>query len=491
MSARDHLHSIGVMTGNSLDGVDVVLTRFHRSGNIEDLESHGKPTPKALRDNLIQLREAINKADGDMHKAESELSKFSEIETDYVQFVAEAIKELIEKVENCKSLNISKEGIDVIGFHGQTCAHLPPSIASLQNNSVYTCQLGDGQKLADLTGITVIYDFRSDDVMNGGEGAPLAPMHHEHLAQKAKQDGHFPLAFLNAGNTGNISVISNDTKTGAPLVIGWDTGPFNNFPDKLVQDELDEDCDLDGQHGSKGRINKDLLKLMFDRAVITSEGENFLLMPPPKSSDPQWYKNLPELFGKAELNDTKIEFRDRLRTAEYFSAYIYVYNLSHIQDSTQFPMHFALCGGGWKNPLAKSDFEALLNNQLEDRPILEEHLEVFKRIHSRFKGQKPHIDWSDQFGFDGGAMEARIFADAAVCRVKGEPFTNKSITGTKSDTVCGIIRFPGSDRNKASTPLKTWLESYDSLHLTTDKPDLFDNRWSRASKGWQNLLAKC
>lgn len=97
----------------------------------------------------------------------------------------------------------------------------PPSIAG--GEPAYTVQVGNAGLLADLTGIPVICDFRSDDIMAGGEGAPLAPVHNLHIAGDLRNKGVFPVAFCNAGNTGNISVITED-KDGKNVVRGWESG---------------------------------------------------------------------------------------------------------------------------------------------------------------------------------------------------------------------------------------------------------------------------
>lgn len=498
MKTRTYLLSIGVMTGNSLDGADAVLTRFDDDGQIQDLKSYNLKSPPELTERLQHLRDVINDCQGEMQKSvivyNSEAGKpgsFDNLVTTYVKFVAESIKGVIDaaKADSAITSKYDLDQIDLIGFHGQTCAHLPPSVAKSDNpDSIYTCQIGDGQLLADLTGITVVYDFRSDDLMNGGEAAPLAPIHHQHLAELAKLKGQFPLAFCNAGNTGNISIISVNTENNQLAVIGWDTGPFNNYPDKLVQKERGQECDWNGTYGANGRINEKLLRLLFDTAVTTNDGENFLLRQPPKSSDPQWYKLLPELIGKAPIDGQILSFEDRLRTAEYLAAYIYMHSLTLIPSNIQMPEHFALCGGGWKNPVSHKHFVELLQGDLNQQPILPEHRRTFGEV--RNKIGKPNVNWSEHYGFDGTAMEARIFADAAVCRIKGVPFSNNSTTGAKDDTVAGIIRFPNGDAANATKALSAKLVEHDSHQLTKDHPVLFDRRWSRASAGWHQTISR-
>ena len=532
MTKRDYLLAIGAMTGNSLDGVDVVLTRFDKDGSITDLKAHSVASPAQLTERLRAVREVINTACGDMRKAVEEFDSrasgaehakvddvahvsFDDVHNQYIRFVAGAVQELIALAKADVKLvsEYDLNSIDVIGFHGQTCAHFPPSIARTTDSDVtYTVQIGDGQALADLTGIPVVYDFRSDDLMDGGEAAPLAPVHHQHLAEQLRKQGRFPIAFCNAGNTGNFTIISattdgvgkfggaalnaggaglNASNRGAVAVVGWDAGPFNNYPDRLVQLERGEECDRDGKFGAKGKVNLPLLERLFETAVITQDGRNYLLEAPPKSSDPQWYRLIPELTGEAECGGGKISFEDRLRTAEYFSAYIYAHALTMVPEHLEMPHYYALCGGGWKNPIAREHFAGLLRGDFAQNPVLGQHEELFEKLLARLAatGKKVVVAMSDEFGFDGTAMEARIFADAAVSRIMGTAFTRPSTTGVKRETVCGIIRFPAGQADHAFANLRDWLEQFQSQDATLDRPDAFDGRWSRASAGWNGRLA--
>lgn len=128
--------------------------------------------------------------------------------------------------------------------------------------------------MADLTGIPVIYDFRSDDIMAGGEGAPLAPVHNLHIAGDLRNKGVFPVAFCNAGNTGNISVITED-KDGENVVRGWDVGPFNHYTDYLVRTYKGQPYDDGGRLAAGGRIVPELLRDLFDNAAVDGIGRNF------------------------------------------------------------------------------------------------------------------------------------------------------------------------------------------------------------------------
>lgn len=491
---RNYLLVIGVMTGNSLDGVDVVLSRFGDDGEIEDLASHSVDFSDELAENLRLVRSAINSCNGRMDEALQQITReeFLRVHDEYLSFVTLAVEGLRRKAASL----IEPARVDLIGFHGQTCAHLPPSVASKgDNSSVFTVQIGNGQRLADLTGTVVVCDFRSDDLMNGGEGAPLAPMHHFHLADSARKKGHFPIAFCNAGNTGNVTIISEHGDSGNLALFGWDTGPFNNYSDRLMQLEKGKQCDFNGTEGASGTVNVPLLRLLFSKAVVTTDGANFLLKTPPKSSDPQWYLMLPQLLGQETLEGKTISFADRLRTCQYFAAYAFVHSLSLLPETVAAPTSFALSGGGWRNPLVRRHFEDLLHGRTSDSPILTEHVPVFESLRQRLgrslNGASLMIRDSAEFGYDSKSMEARIFADAAVCRVTGKPFTGPETTGCRSATVCGVIRFPAGDQSNATETLRAYLDCYNSRSLTPDfvSNDL-SNYWSRAVAGWQEQLSK-
>ena len=291
---------IGLMTGNSLDAVDAVLTEFGPDGSMRDLAFSSLKSPADLVAKLRELRLILEKLDGQVELAEKAYNEkcgegaAEKLHDEYLHFLCQAVNEIKLLVPGLK--------IDLIGMHGQTLAHAPRSMGL---TNPYTVQLGSGQGLADLTGIPAIADFRSDDLFAGGEGAPLAPMHHLHLSKQLKAQGLFPVAFCNAGNSGNLSIVSTENYLGA-----WDTGPFNHYPDRLMQQDRGLLCDRDGLEGRQGQVNLEFLGQLFSESTRTKTGKNFFELPPPKSADPKWYKDI----------SSHLNFADRLRTAEYFSS---------------------------------------------------------------------------------------------------------------------------------------------------------------------------
>ena len=150
---------IGVMTGNSLDAIDTILTDFNHN-QIQDICGHSKPIPQEIRDKFISLRQKLSSNLGDIETIYKENPiEFHTLHDEYIKLVAQTVEELI--AQN----NISKSEIRAVGFHGQTCHHFPPSIAG-ENNEPSTLQIGSGQMLANIIDIPVIFDFRSDDIMN-------------------------------------------------------------------------------------------------------------------------------------------------------------------------------------------------------------------------------------------------------------------------------------------------------------------------------------
>lgn len=413
---------IGIMTGNSLDAVDAVLCEFSNQ-NINDICGHSLPIPSMMADDFRRLKAELVTNGGNIRQIyDHSPQQFHKLHNSYVELVARTVQELLQKAK------IKPSEIAAVGFHGQTCYHRPPSICA-KGEKPRSIQIGSGQMLADILNIPVVFDFRSADIKNGGEGAPLAPIHNLHLAESLKQTDVFPIAFCNGGNTGNISIISQDINDKTTHCIGWDTGPFNHFVDYLARTEQNLPCDLDGQIGRRGIINYDLLEALFNSSVTTASGDNFLFMPPPKSSDPAWYKLIPE------LTDPNIPLADRIRTAEFFSTYIMVYSLRHIPFNLYHPQYFLLFGGGWNNPLICQDFTNLL---LGNARVLYQHKNIFQAL------TEPQITIAaaDQYGISGKYMEARIFADMAKSFLNAEPFTIPSTTGCKSPTVCGVLAQP-------------------------------------------------
>lgn len=415
---------IGNMTGNSMDAIDLVLTEFD-GDKMTDICSYTKPYTKDMQEWVEVLR---GKVWGKTRQEIITLPEFRAIHDEYVCQVAECVNEM------CCQSGIDKSTIDAIGFHGKTLDHNPPSKARKDGTLPYTLQIGSGQMLADLTGIPVVYDFRSDLLMAGFDGAPLVPPHNAHISA-TEGDG----CYYNGGNTSNFALV-----TDGKAQIGADAGPFNEFIDNYIRQYTDDVFDKDGKYGKRGKLDKELLQKLFDF------GRQYYETPLPKSGDPAYYHKK-EIFAFVEQEGMILE--DVVHTFEYFAAYIAVQALTLISDDMLLPDKIILFGGGWKNPLVKENFELLING---GGYVLPEHSAQFKRLCARFV-YKPNICVS---AF-GDYMEARLFADLARYKLENRVWEIPEIVQTGKAVVCGVLAMPEGKK--------------------ADYADMI----SRAAKGWQ------
>lgn len=400
-----------------MDAVDLVLTVFDGS-KMTDICSYSEPFSQNMQRDMAFLRTAAYQK----NKQELlSLSGFDAIHDAYIRQIANCINNMLKKN------NIDRQSIDAVGFHGKTLDHNPPS----QSPHPYTLQIGSGQMLADLTGIKVVYDFRSDFIMRGFEGAPLIPLHNAHIASQ-EGDGWY----INGGNTSNFALIHN-----SQAVFASDIGPFNEYTDAYIRQQTSFSFDKDGQIGLQGKLLPDLLKKLFDF------GKNFYNMPFPRSGDPAYYDR-EAIF--ASVRKEALALPDVIHTFEYFAAYLVGLALTLVPKNVPFPNKFILFGGGWKNPVVRETFENLLRG---NGFILPEHRAGFSTLITRLKS--PVIKMS----IFGDFMEARLMADMARYRLENKPW---ELPGCPP-IVSGIIAQP----NAKQTP--------------------YTDKINRAAKGWSDL----
>ena len=220
-------YSLGLMSGTSMDGVDASV--IHSDGKFEyrAILDRYFEYPKKIYKNLRSLRDKINSPD-DLKKHQKQIKS---VEKEITIFHAKAVKETLKK---------TKVNIDFIGFHGQTIYH--------NAKEKITKQLGDGKLLSKLTKKTVVYDFRQNDLKNGGQGAPLAPIFHKLLARKFNLKK--PLAILNIGGIANSTFINKNDK-----IYSSDIGPGNCLIDQWVKSHSKKNYDNKGLLAKSGKIN--------------------------------------------------------------------------------------------------------------------------------------------------------------------------------------------------------------------------------------------
>jgi len=248
----DILKVIGLMSGTSLDGVDAALVET-------DGENVAVPGPALTVPYDLPTRVMLRAALGDAREvAEGEPVPYAirHAERRLTEIHADAVTQLLRKA------GLSSKDVSLIGFHGQTILHRP--------ERRWTWQIGDGELLARLTGISVVNDFRSADVKAGGQGAPLVPLYHAALVKEARALKP-PIAMINIGGVANVTYVGRDE------ILAFDTGPGNAPIDDWVHRHTGNPVDEDGGLARRGKVSDRILTDMLDH--------EFFERVPPKSLD--------------------------------------------------------------------------------------------------------------------------------------------------------------------------------------------------------------
>lgn len=252
MSENKVYTAIGLMSGTSLDGIDVALIRTDGMDYTELLDFQEFPYDDSLQK---PVRKAFGKTAPDSITAEAE--------------------RLITN-KHIEAVNKTGWRADIVGFHGQTIHHDP--------SRKFTWQIGDAQRLADETGIDVVGDMRQADVRAGGQGAPLLPLCHRAFAMAVEK----PIVILNLGGVGNITWLGEDRAD----ILAFDTGPANALIDDLVKERTGKPYDNNGQIAAKGKPNNEI--------IIKWLAHDYFNKQPPKSLDRnEW--------DVREINDLNLE----------------------------------------------------------------------------------------------------------------------------------------------------------------------------------------
>jgi anhydro-N-acetylmuramic acid kinase len=307
------LRSIGLMSGTSLDGIDVAL--LETDG--EAVVKRGPSTTFAY--NIAQqalLRQALQDALA-IKVRDERPGKLVEVEVALTDWHAKAVESFLSQ----QGLSDSK--VDVIGFHGQTVLHRP--------EARLTVQLGGGAALAKATGIPVIYDMRAADVAAGGQGAPLVPIYHAALAPI------HPCALVNIGGVGNVTFIGSDG-----TLLAFDTGPGI----ALINDWMMKHKGLAFDDGGRACLSGKISHAHLAAAL----GHPYFAQKPPKSLDRNSF---------AALNFKDLNFEDGAATFAAFTSH------SIARASQWFPeppKQWIICGGGRHNAAIMQGLTALLPN---------------------------------------------------------------------------------------------------------------------------------
>ncbi len=309
--------AIGLMSGTSMDGIDLALVRSDGADLVERGPSHFVAYDAAFRKRLESgLRDALA-----ISKRDGRPGDLASLEREITIRHADAVRAFLAMPE------VAALNPQLIGFHGQTVLHRP--------DQALTVQLGDGALLARETGLPVVFDMRADDMRHGGQGAPLVPAYHAALARSLPSEfaGETPVCFVNIGGISNVTWIGAD---GPP--VAFDSGPGNALIDMWVQREGGLPFDENGQVASEGGI--------ITRVVDAYLANPFFERAAPKSLDRLDF-SLDQAAG--------LELADGARTLAAVSAQAI---LAAARQMPGPPKLWILCGGGRKNPHIVADMVA-------------------------------------------------------------------------------------------------------------------------------------
>ncbi|MCK3655890.1 anhydro-N-acetylmuramic acid kinase [Pasteurellaceae bacterium Macca] len=310
---------LGMMSGTSLDGVDLALVDFAKSPP-KMTACDCVPMPENLRQDLSQL----------LKSGETTLQHLGELDHRLGLLYADCVNQFLAR------LSLSSADIVAIGCHGQTVWHAP------QGAYPFTSQIGDMHLLATKTEIPVVGDFRRKDMAVGGQGAPLVPAFHEAIFQQAE----CLIGVLNIGGISNISLLHPDKAT-----LGYDIGAGNTLLDSWIEKHQGKRFDYNGEWGRSGRVDDALLALLLDEA--------YFRLPPPKSTGRELF-NLAWLEGKLAHLARPIPAENVQATLVEFTARSIAENLQGVESPAHFAKRLLVCGGGAKNPLIMQRLTALL-----------------------------------------------------------------------------------------------------------------------------------
>ncbi|MFW6346402.1 MAG: anhydro-N-acetylmuramic acid kinase [Halomonas sp.] len=375
---------IGLMSGTSLDGIDAALVEVTEPPGVTSsrlLATQARPMPEALRNTLWSL----------CHAERASFAELATAEEAFCRLQAEAVQGLLE------ASNTRREAITAIGSHGQTIEHAP---AGHGGGPAYTLQLDNPSRLAELTGIAVVADFRRRDLAAGGQAAPLAPAFHEALFRAADE---WRLV-LNLGGFANLTLLPPMADRRAPL--GFDSGPANALLDAWHAQHRGGRFDANGAWAASGQVDMPLLERLL--------AEPFFHRPPPRSTGRElfhmgWLET--QLAGNESPVDVQATLAELTAASVMLAVELARERLEAPPVTTLIP-----CGGGAHN----ADLLRRLARRMPEACLVE----------------------SATWGWPADWLEAGAFAWLAWRRLAGLPGNLPSVTGAAGPRVLGGVYAP-------------------------------------------------
>ena len=365
--------SLGLMSGTSMDGIDASIIRSDGENEYESTFDEFFEYDQALYKDLVNLRNKINSANDII--VNSEL--VSEIERKITLYHAEICNKIINK---------SDYEVDLIGFHGQTIFH--------DASQKISKQLGDGSLLSSLLKKDVIYNFRANDIANGGQGAPLAPIFHNLIINKNRIE--LPVFILNIGGIANITIITSNKNDD---LISYDIGPGNCLLDEWVRKHTSYRYDFNGKAASIGKI---------DEIILNQATENF--------ENINKNKNLSFDIKDFDLSFVRgLSYEDGLSTLTKFTSEIICDSIiKNTKKDKINKINLLVCGGGRKNLTLIENIRNKLPNNI-------------------------NLDLIDDYNINGDFIESQAFAYLAIRSLLKKEISFVKTTNVKKSCTGGIL----------------------------------------------------
>ena len=365
--------SLGLMSGTSMDGVDASIISSDGEEQYESIFNEYFEYDGDLYEDLVNLRNKINSA------------KDIILNSKLINGVERRITLFHAKICN-KIINENTNEIDLVGFHGQTIFH--------DAKQKISKQLGDGSLLSNLLKKDVVYNFRANDIANGGQGAPLAPIFHNLLINKTHMK--LPVCVLNIGGIANITVIKSDKKEDLK---SQDVGPGNCLLDEWVRKHTDSRFDDDGKAASVGKIDKTILNQAIENFDNIKIGDNL-------SFD---IKDFDLSFVRG------LSYENGLSTLTKFTSEIIYQSIANIIKIYQNEkINILVCGGGRKNLTLIENIRKKLPNNIT-------------------------LSLIDDFNINGDFVESQAFAYLAIRSLLKKPISFTNTTNVKKSCTGGDL----------------------------------------------------
>lgn len=378
---------VGLMSGTSMDGLDVALCSVSGSGGNTKVKVEQFETCSFSDDVKDEIRKVF---------------AIKNIDFQHLCLLNEWIGQLHgQLVLDClKKWNVTPDEVDLVASHGQTVFHAPKHLHTLKKFPNATLQIGDGDHIAVLTGIITLSDFRQKHLAAGGEGAPLA-VYGDYFIFSDPTENRI---MLNMGGIANFTYLPKNLD--ASKVFTTDTGPGNTLIDAFARKFFGKPFDENGEIASKGKINTELLRFL--------KKDPFFEAPFPRTTGPESFSLEYVRLAQKRSDTTSLSPEDLMATLTRFSAETIVEALKTVCEPSE-TYHIYLSGGGAHNPVITNALRELLPNF------------IFKT--------------TDDLAISGDAKEAVLFAILANEAVAGGNTDFGNRQGVPSVTM-GKISFP-------------------------------------------------